>query len=185
MTEILERIDQIAPLASKVDELKEQTIREETVVLDQILERIKPILPLVSYRIQKGYSTSGQQGHEAREDFHAIKGLELVNNFKRIPTDKDYRGEYGGSRLVLFQDGRLVWERRAGEWSQWQGEGASWFIEEDSEFSTEQAVRKYGLQKIISGLEDELKEASRGLEKRQEDYQSRLELVARVKEILG
>jgi len=182
--ELVAKLAEIAPLASQVADLKGQTIRQEAEALAAILERIKPLLPLVAHSILTGYHHSGQQGHEEQEDYHAVPGLELVNNFKRIPTDKDYRGEYGGSRLVLFQDGGLQWERRTGDWSQWQGEGSSWSLEEETEISAEQAVKKYGLKAIVAGLVDELKEASRLLEQKQADYQERLELVQKVREVL-
>jgi len=185
LEELSAKLAEIAPLAERVGELKNATLEQESEALAMLIERIKPILPVVSSRIQCSYFHSGQQFHEEKTTNHAMPGIELISTFKQINTDRDTRGEYGGSRLLLFQDGTLQWERRAGEWSRWQGESSGWRTEEETAFAPARAVAKYGLAAIVRGLGEELAEASEGLQKKRESYQERLELVAKVKEILG
>jgi len=48
VSELVAKLNQIAPLATKVAELKCSTIDQETAALESIMERIKPLLAVTS-----------------------------------------------------------------------------------------------------------------------------------------
>jgi len=113
-----------------------------------------------------------------------LRGLILVDEFERIYTDRDYRGEYGGQQLVLFEDGSLKLLKIVGDWSHWQGESSGWSIEDEETIQPEEAIRRYGLAKLVDGLAEEFNEATRKLEKLQVNYAKRWELIKKVEEVL-
>lgn len=183
ISELVTKLDEIAPLATKVADLKADTIEQESAALIAILERISPLLKVTSHPIKTNYYTSGQQFSKEHEE-HDFKGLILIDAFEQECTDRDTRGDYLGWRLVLLADGTLHVLERAGDWSRWQGESSGWHITEDETVSPSEAIRRWGLKRIVDGLADEIKEATERLQARQGKYQSRLELVAKVGEVL-
>lgn len=183
--ELITKLDEIHPLAAKVAELKGSTIEQETAALEKILDRIKPILAVTTHSIQTSYHTSGQQFSKEHREYHAQKGVVLINQFEQERTDGDTRGDYFGWKLILWQDGTIGTLERAGDWCRWQGEGSGWSITEEETLTTEEAVRRYGLKAIMEGLASELEEASNGLQGRQAGYEERLATIARIKEVMG
>lgn len=182
--ELVAKLDEIQPLAAKVAELKGSTIEQESEALAKILERIKPLLGVTAHQIQVGYHTSGQQFSKEHTQYHDLKGLILINEFGRECTDRDTRGDYLGWQLVLFADGGLKTLERSGEFSHWQGESSGWGIQEEEDLTPQDAVRRYGLKRIVEGLASEIKEASESLQKKQAGYEARLAAIAKVKEVM-
>jgi hypothetical protein len=181
--ELVAKLAEIAPLASQVAELKGQTVQQEAEALAAILERIKPILPVVVYRIKSHGSHSGHQFHKWEYDYEHYRGLVLIDNTEKKLEDGDTRGCYRGKDLALTADGVLIERTMNGDWSHWQGE-SSYFTYEGEEIGSEDAVNRYGLKAIVGGLASELAEASEGLKKKQSGYEERLGLVQKVREIL-
>lgn len=184
LAELIAKLNEIQPLAANVATLKTSTIEKEAEALTAILERIRPLLGVTAHSIKTGYHTSGQQFSKEHVHYHDEKGLILINSFEQECTDRDTRGDYSGWQLVLFADGGMKTLERAGDWSRWQGESSGWQITEEEDIAPEEAVRRYGLKRIMDGLADELKEATETLKSRQSAYQSRLELVDKVREVL-
>jgi hypothetical protein len=184
LAELIAKLDEIQPLAANVATLKASTIEQEAEALTSILEKIKPLLGVTAHSIKTGYHTSGQQFSKEHVHYDDQKGLVLINSFEQECTDRDTRGDYLGWQLILFADGSMKTLERAGDWSRWQGESSGWQISEEEDITPEEAVRRYGLKRIMDGLANELQEATEGLKSRQAAYQSRLELVGKVREVL-
>jgi len=184
VNKLVEKLNQIAPLATKVAELKSSTIEQETAALESIIERIKPLLAVTSHQIKTGYNTSGHQSGSEHDHYHDQKGLILVNEFKQECTDRDTRGEYSGWQLVLFADGTFGTLERSGDWSRWQGESSGWGISEEETLTPGEAIRRYSLKDIMHGLTSELEEATERLEGKQASFEERLATIQKVKEVM-
>jgi len=129
----------------------------EAEALAKILKRIKPMLEVAAYEIEKGYFLSGQRPSKPEWSYFDMLGFVLIDNFNELYGGSDLKGDYSGYRLILFQDGRLVHVARAGKWNRRKGETSSWEIINEEEFSLDEAVKRCGFKKIISGLNRELK----------------------------
>jgi len=181
---LVKSLEDIAPLSQSVAELEKMTINEETEALNSIIEKAKPILGIVAHRIISSYSDPGGQFSTAHEMHFKNKGLILVDNFGRENIDKDTRGSFIGSRLVLFQDGTLSYLERVGEWSRWQDEGSNWYIDNNVELTPEQVIKRYTLATVLSGFAEEIVSGLEKLKSQIEEDQERLENVAKIKEVL-
>lgn len=184
LAEFLKGLEVLQPLAEKVASLKASTIEQETAALEKILEKIKPLLPVATHKIKINYYFSGQQFHSEKEEYHQLKGLVLIDNYEKVYTDRDTRGDYAGWQLILFEDGSLQTLKRVGEWSRWQGEPSYWSIEAEETIQPEDAIKRYRLDELVQGLASEFEAATKKLEKLQADYTMRLELIQKVEEVL-
>jgi len=171
---LVSKLEELQPLVKAVNELGTDTIRSEASALIAILQRLSPIMPAIAHKIQVSYHDTGEQFSEPHQAYHDKKGVIIVDGFSRAGFDRGTRGSYSGSRLVLFDDCSLVSLERSGGWSAWQNESSSWQIEGETSLTPEEAIRRYGLSSILSGLADEFKEAAERLKGQQVDYQDRL-----------
>jgi hypothetical protein len=183
--DLIKKLEEIQPLAATVATLRQSTVEEETAALNAILEKIRPLLSLTAHSIAISYHTSGQQFSTDHREYHAQKGLILINEFDEECTDRDTRGDYTGWKLILWEDGSFGTLERSGDWSRWQGESSGWSITEEEDLTTEEAVRRYGLKDIMAGLVSELSDASEKLEGRKADYEERLATITRIKEVMA
>ena len=108
LLQLKETLERAAVLADEVSRKQEAVTSEEEAVLTQILEMVKPILPAICEKVEIAASHSGHQFHEWSYEYLDKPGLVLVGEFGREYTDRDYRGEYTGTSLVLTADGGLV-----------------------------------------------------------------------------
>ena len=184
VSELVAKLNQIAPLATKVAELKSSTIEQETAALESIIERIKPLLAVASHQIKNNYYTSGQQFSKEHVEYHTKKGLLILNNFEQECTDRDTRGDYLGWQLILFADGTFGTQERAGDWSRWQGESSGWHITEEETLTPGQAVQRYGLKDIMAGIADEIKESTTRLEGKKASFEERIATIQKIKEVM-
>jgi len=183
--DLIKKMEEIQPLASAVASLKASTVEKETEALTSILEKIKPLLAVAAHQIKNNYYTSGQQFSKEHVEYHAQKGLLLIDQFDQECTDRDTRGDYLGWQLILFKDGHFGTQERAGDWSRWQGESSGWHITEEKDLTISDAVRRFGLKNILDGIASELSEASDKLKGRKKSYEERLATIARIKEVMG
>jgi len=182
---LVSKLDDIGPLAQAVAGLRQSTIEQEAEALDAILEKIRPLLAVVARPVQVAYHDSGEQFSTEHKEYHDKRGLVLLNPFSQECYDRGTRGAYTGYQLILWQDGSLACLERVGEWSRWQGEPSGWYINKEEELSTEQAVRRFGLAVIVEGLADEIVDASERLKSQQADYEARLAMIARIREVVS
>ncbi len=144
-------------LDDKGVDLKGHALQEEAETLAKILERIKPMLEVAAYEIKRGCFLSGQRSTKPEWSYFDERGLVLIDNFNELYGGSDSMGDFSGSRLILFRNGRLVNVARAGKWNRQKGEISSWEIFDKEELSLEEAIKRYGLKEIINGLTQELK----------------------------
>jgi hypothetical protein len=163
VSELVAKLNQIAPLATKVAELKSSTIDQETEALTAIMERIKPLLAIASHKIKTGYNTSGHQSSSEHDHYHDQKG---------------------GWQLILFADGTFGTLERSGDWSRWQGESSGWGISEEETLTPGEAIRRYSLKDIMHGLASELEEAKERLTGKKASFEERFVTIARIKEVM-
>lgn len=181
--EFMAAIEQAAAVGEKAAKMERETTVKEAEVLERILEKVKPVVQYVDYPIEDGRHHSGHQFHNWKVFYYKERGIILVDNFSQEFTDKDYRGIYTGSQLVLTRSGALVILCRKGEWSKWQGEESYWDAKA-TEVSPEEAVRRYGFAKIVKGLAEAFKQAVIEAEEKQETLEARLALLEQVRAVL-
>jgi len=112
--------------------------------------------------------------HDWEYDYLEEPGIVLVDDFTRKYTDRDSRGDYEGSQLILTRKGLLIELTRQGEWSQWQGEGCHWGSTQ-KDLTLPETVREYSFGEIMKGFANAFKEAVKEAGKKQEDLTARQE----------
>jgi hypothetical protein len=125
--------------------------------LAKILKRIRPFLEFSTYGIAKSCTFNGQLSSKPEMSYFDEHGLVLIDTFSELYSGSGSKGDYLGSRLILFRDGRLVHVARAGKWNR-QGEISSWEIIDEEELCLDDAIKLYGFKEIIKGLTEQLKD---------------------------
>jgi len=171
--EFIESLGKVAVLGRQVAKLEEEVTGKEVEALTRILEKVMPVMPAIDCRIEKAAYHSGHQMHSWEYGYLEERGIVLVDNFSKKYTDKDYRGDYEGERLVLTRSGKLLEVTRCGEWSNWQNECSNWGSEQ-TELTIEDAVKSHGFKAIIQGLTTAFKDAVEKNEKKEVDLTGRL-----------
>lgn len=182
--EFIEALEHAAQLGKDVAQLERDTITGEAEALVKLIEKVKPVMPHMDKRIVTASYHSGHQFHQWEHDYLPERGVVLVDDFDIKFTDRDTRGVYVGSILVLTRTGRLLVLKRRGSWSKWQGEESSWYVEEEKEIGPAQAVKRYGLGTIIKGLAAALEEAAQKNEEKRATLKERLELLGQIQNLL-
>lgn len=181
--EFMDAIERAAAVGEKVAKLKEEVTEKEADALGKILDKVKPVVQYFDYPIEDGRHHSGHQLHKWRVFHYKEPGIVLVDNFSQEYTDKDWRGIYTGSQLILTRSGALVILNRKGEWSNWQGEESYWDASA-TEVLPDEAIRRFGFAEIVKGLVDEFKQALIRAEKKQETLEARMALLEQVRAVL-
>ncbi len=127
-------LDDFGSLAAKISELKSQALVREAVVLKVILEKVTPLVPLLS----KNYETCYR------------RKLEILAKEERVQLEKN-AGFYSEHRLILYENGQLVKAHRFGEWSE-EGQRPAWELTEEDEQTPQAAIVAFGLSAIADGL---------------------------------
>jgi hypothetical protein len=125
--------------------------------LAKILKRIRPFLESATYGIAKSCTFNGQLSSKPEISYFDERGLVLIDTFSELYSGSGSKGDYLGSRLILFRDGRLVHVARKGKWNQQKGEISSWEIINEEELGLDDAIKRYGFKEIIKGLTEQLK----------------------------
>jgi hypothetical protein len=172
-----------ATLADEVARKQDAVTEQETAALEALIELVRPLLPAIAAQVETAAHHSGQQFHKWKAEHLNRRGLILVDGFGEELTDKDYRGDYTGARLVLTADGALVKLERFGHWSNWQGEPSHWNTDRRT-LTPAQAVEDYDFADIVSGLAAALKDAAGKQEKRAAGLEERLKVLEQVREAL-
>ncbi len=157
-------LDDFGSLAAKISELKSQALVREAVVLKVILEKVTPLVPLLS----KNYETCYR------------RKLEILAKEERVQLEKN-AGFYSEHKLILYENGLLVKAHRYGEWS--EGLHPGWELTEEEEQTPQAAIISFGLDAIAEGLIKAFKEAPQVIILK-EDLESRLAALTRVLEAL-
>ena len=122
-------------LAGQISDLKAETLQKEAGVLKAILERIAPLVPILSKKYEAFYRPV----------------LTILTIKDEIPLPRP-EGAYFFSehQLTFYEDKSLMRTHRFGQWT--GGQLPGWVLSEEDELTAECAVRAFGLPAIAEGL---------------------------------
>ncbi len=126
-------LDEFAPLASKIADLKKETLAKEAAVLKAILEKATPLVPMLSDDCNQYYR----------------REIVILTQEERVQLENGY-GFFSEYRLILYENGLLVRMHRYGECS--EGFRLGWENEDEDVLTPEAAITTFGLLAISKGL---------------------------------
>ncbi|MGA9099311.1 MAG: hypothetical protein WB392_10315 [Methanotrichaceae archaeon] len=141
LEEINRALDDLQPLAPRINELKKEILEKEGEVLKVILEKVTPLIPLLS----KDY------GACYRHDLTILESTQRVN----FEGDAAFYSEH---MLILYENGRLIDQHRYGETI--TSSRIGWEIIDETKLNSMAAITAYGLEAIATGLTKAIREAS-------------------------
>ncbi len=133
-------LDELHPNASRIADLKKETLEKEASILKAILEKVTPLVPLLS------------------EDYEQCYRREIVILTREERIQLEGFGFFSEYRLILYENGLLVRTHRYGEWS--EGLRPGWENTDEDELTPEAAILAFGLTAISEGLIKVLGDAS-------------------------
>lgn len=126
-------------LAKLVSDMKKEATEKEAIVLEEVLDRVTPLVPLLD------------NGHE----LYYRSFLTIITRREGVPMDEDGSDFYSEYRLVLYENGILARVHEYGE---------RFHDHHDEEEITPQgAIAAFGLAAISEGLIKALEGMSRAL----------------------
>lgn len=124
-------------LAGCITDLKKDTLEKEAAVLRAILDRITPLVPVLS----KEY-----------EIFYRPMVVILTKRDEvPFPTERTTYF-FSEQKLILYDNGHLIKAHRFGEFC--EGPRPGWELTEEAEMSAEEAIKAFGLPAIADGIID-------------------------------
>ncbi|VVB62886.1 Uncharacterised protein [uncultured archaeon] len=127
-------LDDFGSLATKISEIKAQAFVREAEVLKAILEKLTPLVPLLSRNYEACYR----------------RRLVILTKEERVKIEKN-AGFYREHKLILYENGLLVKAHRHGEWSE-EGQCPAWELTEEEELTPQAAIVMFGFSAIAEGL---------------------------------
>ncbi len=140
LEEINRALDGLQPLASKIDELKTGILDKEADILNVILQRISPLIPLLSKDYEACYR------HE----------LILLTKTERVKLE-DSVDFYSNYMLILYENGQLIDQHCYGENT--ISTRIGWEIINETYLTSTAAIINFGLDAIVEGLMKIIKDA--------------------------
>ena len=134
-------LDELYPLASKIADLKKETLEREAAVLKAILEKITPLVPLLSDDCEQCYR----------------REIIILTREERIQLERGL-GFFSEYKLILYENGLLVRTHRYGELS--EGLHLGWENTAEDVLTPEAAIITFGFTAISKGLIKVLGDAS-------------------------
>ena len=134
-------LSELHPLASKIADLKKETLEKEASILKAILDKLTQLVPLLSDDYDQCYR----------------REIVILTREERIPIENG-SGFFSEHRLILYENGLLARTHRYGEWS--EGLHPGWEIIDEEELTPEAAILAFGLTAISEGLMKVLGKAS-------------------------
>ncbi len=141
LSELSTTLEELQPLASKIADLKKETLERETAVLTAILGKVAPLVPLLSEDCEQ---------HYRRE-------IVILAREERVQLEESF-GFFSEYRLILYENGLLARTHRYGEWS--EGQHPGWENTDGDVLTPEAAILAFGFTAISNGLIKALDEAS-------------------------
>ncbi len=134
-------LDELAPLAARIADLKNETLDREAAVLKAILEKVTPLVPLLSDDCDQYYR----------------REIVILTQEERVQLENGY-GFFSEYRRILYENGLLVRMHRYGECS--EGLRLGWENDDEDVLTPQAAIAAFGLAAISGGLMKVLEEAS-------------------------
>jgi len=141
LSELTTSLDELQLLASKIADLKKETLEREAAVLKSILAKLAPLVPLLSDDCEHHYRCE----------------IVILAREERVQLE-DGLGFFSEHRLILYENGLLVRTHRYGELS--EGPRFGWENTDEVVLTPEAAIIAFGLTAISKGLMKVLGEAS-------------------------
>ncbi len=141
LSDLSTALDELAPLAARIADLKKETLDREAAVLKAILEKVTPLVPLLSDDCEQYYR----------------REIVILTSEEGVQLENGY-GFFSEYRLILYENGLLVRTHRYGECS--EGLRLGWENEDEDVFTPQAAIAAFGLAAISGGLMNVLGEAS-------------------------
>lgn len=141
LTELNSNLADFESLAAKVTELKKETLEKESQVLVAILQRITPLIPIL---------TDESEPYQRRE-------LIIITDETAVPIDSNAQF-YSEKKLILYENGSLIRSHRYGESSKALRLG--WELTDMLELTPQIAISCFGLDAIAVGIIRTLKKAT-------------------------
>ena len=139
-------LDGLDALASRVTDLKKETLEKETLeketaVLEAIIKRVVPLIPLLS-----------------KTHVHSCRcQITIAHDRTDAPLDGGAYF-YSESDLILYENGQLVRTHRYGDFR--VSPGQSWEIFDEYPLDAAAVVEAFGLDAVAAGMVKALEEAS-------------------------
>ena len=140
LSELTTSLAELQPLASRIADLKKQTLEKEAFIMKAILEKLTPLVPLLS------------------EDYEQCYRREIVILSREERVQLDDIGFFSEHRLILYENGLLVRTHRYGQLS--EGLHLGWENIDEDVLTPEAAITAFGFTAISKGLLKVLGEAS-------------------------
>ncbi len=126
-------LDELQPLALRIADLKKETLDREAAVLKAILEKVTPLVPLLSDDCEQYYR----------------REIAILTQEERVQLENGY-GFFSEYRLILYENGLLVRMHRYGECS--EGLRLGWENADEDVLTPQTAITAFGLAAISEGL---------------------------------
>ncbi len=126
-------LDELHPTATKIADLKKETLEREAAVLKAILEKVAPLVPLLIEDYEQCYR----------------REIVILTREERIQFEEGL-GFFSEYKLILYENGLLARTHRYGEWS--EGLRPGWENIDEDELTPEAAITAFGLAAISEGL---------------------------------
>jgi hypothetical protein len=135
LADLCAALGDVERLAGQVTSLKKETLEKEAAVLKEILDRITPLVPILS------------QEYEA-----FCRPMVVVLTKKDEVPFPIVKNTYVFSeqKLLLYDNGHLVKSHRFGEFC--EGPRPGWEMTEEAGMTAEAAIKAYGLPAIAEGI---------------------------------
>ena len=134
-------LDGLDALASRVTDLKKETLEKETAVLEAIIKRVVPLIPLLS----------------KTQVYSCRCRITIAHDRTDAPLDGGAYF-YSESDLILYENGQLVRTHRYGDFR--VSPGQSWEIFDEYPLDAAAVVEAFGLDAVAAGMGKALEEAS-------------------------
>ncbi|MGA9100230.1 MAG: hypothetical protein WB392_15010 [Methanotrichaceae archaeon] len=163
LSELTTSLAELQPLAPKIADLKNETLEKEASILKAILEKLTPLVPLLSEDCEQCYR----------------REIVILTNEERVQLD-DF-GFFSEHKLILYENGLLVRAHRYGQLS--EGLQFGWENTDEDVLTPEAAITAFGFTAISKGLMRILEEAS-SMVALKEELEGEVAAFAKVLEVL-
>jgi len=164
LSELSTALDELPPMASKIAGLKKNTLEREAAILKAILEKVTPLVPLLSEDYERCYR----------------REIVILTREERVQLEEG-SGFFSEYWLILYENGLLVRTHRYGELS--EGLRLGWENTAEDVLTPETAIITFGFTAISKGLIKVLGEAE-SMVIRKEELEGRLAALAKALEAL-
>ncbi len=135
LADLCAALEDVELLACYITDLKKDALEKEAAVLRAILDRITPLVPVLS------------------KEYEAFYRPMIIILTKRdevpFPTERTTYF-FSEQKLILYDNGHLIKAHRFGEFC--EGPRPGWELTEEAEMSAEEAIKAFGLPAIAEGI---------------------------------